>query len=99
VPNPKHGETQKGDARSGVSAEPTAGGTLFDSAVVINANTRIGVDTGAGAFVVYRTDANGVTHGYQTTWQGLRNNQRAALQKAGKVTQRGKIIPDKKPNE
>lgn len=51
------------------------------------------VDQSTGKFVVYRTDPNGVTHGYETTWKGLRNDQRAALQKADLVTKRGKIKP------
>jgi len=45
----------------------------------------------SGKFVVYRTDPNGRTHGYETTWKGLRNDQRAALQKAGAVTKHGRI--------
>jgi len=53
------------------------------------------VDRSTGGFVVYRTNPNGQTHGYETTWKQLRNDQRAALQKAGLVTQRGKIIPIK----
>jgi hypothetical protein len=32
--------------------------------------------------------------GYQTNWKGLRNDQRAALQKAGLVTKRGQIKPE-----
>jgi hypothetical protein len=31
------------------------------------------------------------SHGYETTWKGLRNDQRAALQKAGLVTKHGRI--------
>jgi RHS repeat-associated protein len=93
-PNPKHNEP-KGDDRRGVSPQPKAGGSLYDSAVEVKAGQRVNVDRSTGKFVVYRTDQNGQTHGYETTWKGLRNEQRAALQKAGVVTQRGKIIPTK----
>ena len=91
-PNPKH-DGPKGDDRRGVSAQPEAGGSLYDSAIQVKPGQRVAVDQSSGKFVVYRTDPNGQTHGYQTTWQGLRNDQRAALQKADLVTKRGKIRP------
>lgn len=91
-PNPKH-DGPKGDDRRGVSPQPQAGGSLFDSAIQVKPGQRVAVDQSNGTFVVYRTDPNGVTHGYQTTWKGLRNDQRAALLKAGLVTKRGKIKP------
>ena len=82
-----------------MSPQPRAGGSLFDSAVQVKAGQRVAVDQSTGKFVVYRTDANGRTHGYETTWKGLRNDQRAALQKAGLVTQRGKIIKPKEEGQ
>jgi hypothetical protein len=93
-PNPKH-DAPKGDDRRPVSPQPKAGGSLYDSAVQVKPGQRVNVDRSTGGFVVYRTNPNGQTHGYETTWKQLRNDQRAALQKAGLVTQRGKIIPPK----
>lgn len=78
-----------------MSSQPKAGGSLYDSAIEVKPGQRVGVDQSTGKFVVYRTDPNGQTHGYETTWKGLRNDQRAALQKADLVTQRGKIKPPK----
>ena len=98
-PNPKHGPEQKGDDKSGVSADAKAGGSLMDKAVEVKPGSSVAVDHDHGNFVVYKTDENGQTHGYQTSWKGLRNDQRAALQKAGQVTQRGKIVPLPKPNQ
>jgi hypothetical protein len=89
-PNPKH-DGPKGDDRRGVSPQPKAGGSLYDSATQVKPGQRVGVDRSSGNFVVYRTDPNGQTHGYETTWKGLRNDQRAALQKAGVVTKHGRI--------
>ena len=93
-PNPKH-DAPKGDDRRPVSPQPKAGGSLHDSAVQVKPGQRVNVDRSTGGFVVYRTNPNGQTHGYETTWKQLRNDQRAALQRAGLVTQRGKIIPPK----
>jgi RHS repeat-associated protein len=89
-PNPKH-DGPKGDDRKGVSPQPKAGGSLFGSATQVKPGQRVAIDPSTGKFVVYRTDPNGQTHGYETTWQGLRNDQRAALQKAGLVTKHGRI--------
>jgi RHS repeat-associated protein len=97
-PNPKH-DNPNANENKPVSPQPKAGGSLQDQAVGVNANTKVAVDRSSGKFVVYRTDANGQTHGYETDWAGLRNNQRAALQKAGLATQRGKIIQPKVENE
>ncbi len=91
-PNPKH-DGPKGDDRRGVSPQPQAGSSLYDSAIQVKPGQRVAVDQSTGKFVVYRTDPNGQTHGYETTWKGLRNDQRAALQKADLVTKRGKIRP------
>jgi hypothetical protein len=91
-PNPKH-DQPRGDDRKGVSPQPAAGGSLMDQAVQVKPGSSVAVDQSKGKFVVYKTDANGQTHGYETTWKGLRNDQRAALQKAGLVTKRGKIVP------
>jgi hypothetical protein len=63
------------------------------SAVQVKPGSSVAVDHENGGFVVYKTDSNGQTHGYQTSWGGLRNDQKAALQGAGLVTQRGKIVP------
>jgi RHS repeat-associated protein len=95
-PNPKH-DQPGGDDRKGVSPQPQAGGSLMDQAVQVKSGSSVAVDQSSGKFVVYKTDANGQTHGYETTWKGLRNDQRAALQKAGQVTQKGKIVkPEQK---
>ena len=90
-PNPKH-DRPGGEEKGGVSPQPEAGSSLMDQAVQVKPGSSVAVDRSTGKFVVYRTDANGQTHGYQTTWKGLRNEQRAALIKAGLATKRGKII-------
>jgi RHS repeat-associated protein len=90
-PNPKH-DQPSGDDRKGVSPQPKAGGSLMDQAVQVKQGSSVAVDRSSGKFVVYKTDANGQTHGYETTWKGLRNDQRAALIKSGLTTKRGKII-------
>jgi hypothetical protein len=63
----------------------------MNQATQVKPGSSVAVDRSSGKFVVYKTDANGQTHGYETTWKNLNNEQRAALQKAGQVTQRGEI--------
>ena len=89
-PNPKH-DKPTGDDRRGVSPQPKAGDKLLDAAVDVKQGSRVAVDHASGKFVVYKTDPNGQTHGFETSWKGLRNDQRAALQKAGYVTKHGRI--------
>src|SRR5260370_13033100 len=79
-PNPKH-DNPNANENKPVSPQPRAGGSLQDQAVGVNANTKIAVDQASGKFVVYRTGSNGETHGYETDWEQLRNNQTAGLQK------------------
>ena len=70
----KHGQEQQGDDRRGISADAQAGGSLQAGAAQVKPGNSVAVDSTTGKFVVYRTDANGQTHGYQTSWAACEMN-------------------------
>jgi hypothetical protein len=89
----KHGSV----ARGNVSAEPTnPEGTLNNSIPIKDTSTaRVGVDPATGEYVMFRETGTGtgVYHGYAVKeFNDLPNEAKAALQKAGMVTQRGAIV-------
>jgi RHS repeat-associated protein len=89
--NPKHGET----ARGNVSPEPTNGAQILPNSVPIKSTSsaRVGVDKSTGEYVMFReTDHRGEYHGYALkNFNDLPNEAKAALIKAGKVSQSGAI--------
>jgi len=91
-PNPKHGTVARGD----VSPEPTNPETTLENSIQIKdtSTARVGVDPATGEYVMFRETGSGtgVYHGYATKeFNDLPNDAKAALQKAGMVTQRGAI--------
>jgi hypothetical protein len=89
-PNPKHGATAKGN----VSAEPTNGDAVLKDAVPFKntSSAKVGVDPSTGEYVMFRETRPGVYHGYAVkSFNDLPNEAKAALQAAGKVSQKGAI--------
>jgi hypothetical protein len=89
-PSSKHGSKDRGNIRRG----PTNGQEALDESVQVKdtSTRRVGVDKENNEIVVLDETTPGVFHGHVRTWDQLTTPMKDALQKAGLVNKKGKIL-------
>jgi hypothetical protein len=90
--NPKHTATRRGN----VGAAPRDGQKALASSVRIKetSSRRVGIDAANREIVVFDEHVSGRFHGHVRTWTELTPAMQHALEQAGLVTRRGRIIED-----
>ncbi len=76
------------------SKGPLNGQDALDASVQVKLTSprRVGVDYGAGEFVVFDRTLNGTYHGHVRSWKDLHPDMQQALIKSGQADRRGNII-------
>jgi hypothetical protein len=89
-PSSKHGSKDRGN----ISRGPTDGQEALDESVQVKdtSTRRLGVDKENDEIVVLDETTPGVFHGHVRTWDQLTTQMKDALQKAGLVNKKGKIL-------
>jgi hypothetical protein len=90
--NPKHTAVRRGQ----ISAAPRDGQKALASSVRIKETStrRVGVDRASGEIVVFDEHVPGRFHGHVRSWDELTPTMQHALEQAGLMNRRGRIIED-----
>jgi filamentous hemagglutinin len=76
------------------SRAPTNGQDTLDVSVQVKPTSprRVGMDSETGDFVVFDKTRENVYHGHVRSWEDLHPDMQRALQDAGMVNRRGKLL-------